>query len=196
MAFAIRLVNKGIATSIGLATEKYYDRKDRKAALKANPDEQIANDEQDWALDEAAGDPPEYEAIQRERQNRPAADRTISDLVHDSVTTNTEDVRNQIRRPEKLPYPIIIPQRRPGTKGRGFARAYPPDLDPFGIDQEAFTRFLNNFQESSQASPWLNALFISAGIVGLVPGVITMAVAISVQVAAGYVLSSHNHTLG
>lgn len=38
--------------------------------------------------------------------------------------------------PERLPrleLPIVIPQRRPGTKTRGFARVYPPILETKGI---------------------------------------------------------------
>jgi hypothetical protein len=183
---------KSVATGIGLASEKYHDHKERKAALKtpeAVENHDVANDEQDWALDEAAGDPPQYEEVESyangQTPGRPAVERTISDLVHDAVPARSEALRVIPDRATKLPYPIIIPQRRPGNKKRGFARAYAPDLEAFGIDEETFCRFLNNFDESSKASPWLNALFVSAGIVGLVPGVTTMAVAISVQVAAG-----------
>jgi hypothetical protein len=187
MAFVLRIVNKGISTTIGLATEKYYDHKDRKAALEALPaGEEFATNEHDWALDEAAGDPPEYNELDEQNaQARLQAERTISDLVHDSVPARSEKLQAHPDKDTKLPYPIIIPQRRPGTKTRGFARAYPPDLLSFGIDQESFMRFLDNFQESSKASPWLNALYISAGAVGLVPSTITLAVSISVQVAAG-----------
>jgi hypothetical protein len=183
MAFVLGAVAKGVSATIGIAAEKYYDRKDRKAALSEQPHEPtetVVSDEQDWALDEAA-DPPDYETS--ELHNRHNLERSVSELVHDTVSIAPPQAQDLQR--HRLPYPIIIPQRRPGTKQRGFARAYPPDIGPSGIDQEAFMRFLDNFQSSSEASPWLNALFVSAGIVGLVPGVITMAVSISVQVAAG-----------
>ncbi|KAF2463419.1 uncharacterized protein BDR25DRAFT_297942 [Lindgomyces ingoldianus] len=192
MAFVIGIINKGISTTVGLAAEKYYDHKDRKTVLAIqgsppntsqehlDPDDRVQSDEQDWALDEAA-DPPDYETS--EAHSRPAAERTISELVHDTVSIAPSQA--QPSPACQLPYPIVIPQRRPGTKTRGFARAYPPDLAPFGIDQDTFFRFLQNFHSASQASPWLNALYISAGIVGFVPGVITLAVSISVQLAAG-----------
>ncbi|ORX97350.1 hypothetical protein BCR34DRAFT_496954 [Clohesyomyces aquaticus] len=180
---------KGLSATIGLATEKYYDRKERKAALEqqgrsssqssSSSRERVFSDEQDWALDEAA-DPPDYDTS--EARDRPGLERSLTELVHDTVSVVApRELQNA--QPYRLPYPIVIPQRRPGTKTRGFARAYPSDIGPYGIDQEAFLRFLNNFDSASQASPWLTALFVSAGIVGLVPGVITLAVSISVQAA-------------
>ncbi|KAF2027192.1 hypothetical protein EK21DRAFT_18480, partial [Setomelanomma holmii] len=84
-----------------------------------------------------------------------------------------------------LPYPIVIPQRRPGSKARGWARAYPPSLELVGMDQEAFLRFLANFENASEASPWLKTLYIAGNVVGLVPGHITMAVSLAVTIAAG-----------
>lgn len=202
----IRTVVKGVSTGIGLAGEKYYDHKERKAALAEqdksrstsdlettreliNPSEpgaETANDERIWALDEAAGDPPAYELEDTQaQQHRPTAERTVSDLVRDVGTFKDDNANYHSEQPIRLPYPVIIPQRRPGTKSRGFARAYAPDLEAFGIDEDAFLRFLQGFQDASKASPWLNALYVSAGVVGFVPNHITMAVSISVQVTAG-----------
>ncbi|KAF2740707.1 hypothetical protein EJ04DRAFT_558693 [Polyplosphaeria fusca] len=191
MAFVIRAVTKGLSNGLGLAGEKYHDHKDRKAALAkqdSNPtepssqDQNTADDERIWALDEAGGDPPGYE----ESQQQAMSERTVSELVQDMVTTlHVEAPPRAEQERARLPYPVIIPQRRPGTKERGFARAYPPDLEAFDFDQDSFLRFLQNFEDASQASPWLNAVYLTAGAIGFVPGHITMAVAISVQIAAG-----------
>lgn len=43
---------------------------------------------------------------------------------------------------QRLPCPVIIPQRRPRNKDRGFVRAYAPVLDDCGISQDVFLRFL------------------------------------------------------
>lgn len=48
----------------------------------------------------------------------------------------------------RLPCPVIIPQRRPGTHGRGFVQAYAPVLAECGIDQTTFLMFLQAFEES------------------------------------------------
>ena len=194
MTGPIGLLNKGIATGVGLAREKYYDHKDRKAALDAqgkegNPEESSdegANDERAWALDEAAGEPPQYEETEADKTTRPqVAERTVSELAHEAVPVRGEAFEAQRDASTRLQYPVVIPQRRPGTKARGFVRAYAPDLENVGIDEVTFSTFLHNFQESAKASPLLNLIWVSAGVVGFVPGVITMAVSISVQVAAG-----------
>jgi hypothetical protein len=193
---------KGVSAGIGLVGEKYHDRKERKAILEeqeisssrsTQADEQLvdtlqlgdetANDERIWALDEAAGAPPSYKEV--DTQQRPVPERTVSALVHDIFPPRNGEVHLQYQQSLRLPYPIIIPQRRPGEKSRGFARAYPPDMEAFGIDEAGFLRFLQNFQDASQAAPWLQALYVSAGVIGLVPGHITMAVSLSLSIAAG-----------
>ncbi|KAL1962342.1 hypothetical protein VTN77DRAFT_9755 [Rasamsonia byssochlamydoides] len=136
--------------------------------------------EHDWEMDEEASQPPPYDEIEQEQQHLEQSSRSVAKLVHNVVASAAIPTE---RNP--LPFPVIIPQRRPGSKSRGFVRAYAPDLAASGISQETFMLFLNNFDKASQASPILQALFVSAGIVGLVPGSITMAVSICVQIAAG-----------
>ena len=43
---------------------------------------------------------------------------------------------------QRLPCPVIVPQRRPRNKDRGFVRAYAPVLDDCGISQDVFLQFL------------------------------------------------------
>ncbi|KAH7389738.1 hypothetical protein DE146DRAFT_176006 [Phaeosphaeria sp. MPI-PUGE-AT-0046c] len=195
----LKAVNRGVSTSIGLVGEKYYDRKDRKTALDeqerqnsrnpitelvnpAEPGEETANDERIWALDDIS-DVPDYETSQA--RDRPHMERTVSALVHE-VATTSEAHRNRNDTPRaSLPYPIVIPQRRPGSKARGWARAYPPDLEALGVEQDTFLRFLQNFEDAQQASPWLKAVYVAGSVVGVIPGHITLAVSISVTITAG-----------
>ena len=85
----------------------------------------------------------------------------------------------------QISLPVIIPQRRPGAKDRGFVRAYSPILFNSGIPQDTFLSFLKNFHAASKASPILNVVFITASIVGMVPGPIIMAATTVIQIAAG-----------
>ncbi|KAL5119442.1 hypothetical protein ACEQ8H_002712 [Pleosporales sp. CAS-2024a] len=199
LAPIIRGINRGISTGIGLAGEKYHDHKERKIALAqqeeksrdtqttelvnpVDPGSETTSDEQIWALDDVS-DPPNHETL--EAQHRPGADRTISDLVH-SVVAARDAHEQVIEAPTiSLPYPVIIPQRRPGSKARGWVRAYPPDLDAVGVDQGTFLQFLQNFEDAQEASPWLKALYVAGNAVGFVPGHITFAVSICISVAAG-----------
>lgn len=162
---------------------------DKKAALAqydedgdVSSDDELSteDDEADWELDEAMDseeepDPPEY--------------RPVEELVHDvmiatSGTAGTALPANFERSP--LPCPVILPQRRPRKKERGFVRAYAPLLgECSGIDQATFLSFLENFHRSSQASPIWPVIQISAAIAGIVPNPIAMAVTTAVQIAAG-----------
>jgi len=83
----------------------------------------------------------------------------------------------------KLPFPVILPQRRPRDKKRGFVRAYAPVLENCGIDQATFLDFLKTFHASSKASPWLTVVNIAAAGAGMAPG--AMVASIAVQVAVG-----------
>jgi hypothetical protein len=58
----------------------------------------------------------------------------------------------------KLALPVVLPQRRPAERSRGFIRAYAPELEDVGVDQAMFLDFLETFNEASQASPLLNAV--------------------------------------
>ena len=51
---------------------------------------------------------------------------------------------------ERLTCPVIIPQRRPGDKTRGFERAYAPVLEEYGINQDSFLHFLKSFHKASK----------------------------------------------
>ena len=51
--------------------------------------------------------------------------------------------------PPRLPCPVVIPQRRPGSKTRGFMRAYAPVLADYDISEAAFLNFLKSFHKAS-----------------------------------------------
>ncbi|KAK0947566.1 hypothetical protein LTR48_005484 [Friedmanniomyces endolithicus] len=131
------------------------------------------DDEEDWQLDEVL---PSYEESIPDHR---AADELARDVM---LTSRAASDMPRIR--HALPLPVIIPQRRPRNKTRGFVRAYAPVLADSGIDQATFLSFLDNFYKSSQASPVFTVIFISATIAGFAPSLIAMAVTTAVQVAA------------
>lgn len=122
--------------------------------------------------DDYSDEPPTYE----ESEN--LAQQVININRKNSVAAAPHSCR-------PLPVPVIIPQRRPGSKSRGFVRAYAPLLDECsGIDQETFLSFLKNFHKSSQASPIFGIIQISAGIAGFAPSAIAMVVTTAAGAAA------------
>ncbi|PQE07702.1 FAD binding domain protein [Rutstroemia sp. NJR-2017a BVV2] len=133
-------------------------------------------DEEQWALDEAA---------ERSGPSTPSGEPTQdAGKLIDAFIRNHPRPASSGPQP-KLPCPVILPQRRPKDKKRGFIRAYAPLLQDCGIDQATFLEFLETFYQSSKSSPWLNVINAAAGIVGFVPGPITMGVSIATQFAVG-----------
>jgi hypothetical protein len=83
----------------------------------------------------------------------------------------------------ELSLPVVIPQRRPKDRSRGFIRAYAPVLQDAGINQPIWLDFLDTLQKSSAADPWLNAInFASIGTM-FMPHVIGFAVSYAIQQA-------------
>lgn len=169
---------------------------DKKAALAQYDEEEgssdedddlnsTEDDEEDWELDELnrneSANLPSYEESEKYHGSN---DELVQDVMSKrTLAPTTSNEAPFLRQP--LPCPVIIPQRRPRNRTRGFVRAYAPLLGECnGIDQETFLSFLENFYKSSQASSIFGVIQLSAAIAGLAPEPITMAVTTAVQVAA------------
>ena len=189
-----KALTKGIASGVGMASEAMAERKESKTGETSVSATTLSNtstreDEKDdsssedevelaWELDEASAQlqPPPYdEAIAED----PSA------VAQTFLRTHT--ALSQPLQPYKpLSAPVILPQRRPNNKTRGFVRAYPPTLqDCAGIDQQAFLDFLQAFDKASKASPVYNVINIACMVGGIAGGPIGQGVTIAIQVAAG-----------
>ncbi|RAH43044.1 uncharacterized protein BO95DRAFT_434289 [Aspergillus brunneoviolaceus CBS 621.78] len=128
----------------------------------------VDHDELDWALDEKMTSDEEDEEGSNNNNN-----------THGNPTARAATTTRK-----KLPFPVILPQRRPRTKTRGFVRAYAPVLQDAGVDQTTFLRFLKDLHTHAQASPVLEVLGIAAGVAGIYPDLLVAGVAQAVQIAA------------
>jgi hypothetical protein len=144
-------------------------------------DSDSAGDEAHWALDEAAEEVASPKAEDPKLKYGMMAQPSVESFV--SVVMAKCPYPSHPTNP--LRCPVIIPQRRPGTQGRGFIHAYAPDLAEQGISQELFLSFIQTFHQAAQASPLLNVVFLSAGVAGLVPEPITQITSTVLQCAAG-----------
>ena len=99
---------------------------------------------------------------------------------------------------QPLPLPVILPQRRPKDRTRGFIRAYAPELDIRGIDQAMFLDFLETFEKASEASPWINAINLAGIATAFIPdgfGVgLAVGIAIQMSVKVAMDLQSRSRT--
>ena len=122
--------------------------------------------------------PLETDALQQNADS--ALDQFILDHPLKSVALGTASA-------PRLRNPVVIPQRRPGNKERGFVKAYAPDLEAFGIDEESFLAFIRATNRAVQASKWLYAIQVAAIGTGFIPNHIALGVSAAVQVSAGVV---------
>lgn len=122
--------------------KKHHDEDDDSDESRSDVD-----DEAEWALDEAQeramGPPPAYDEVERQESGN-KQERLAEGVLKLAAPASASTKR--------IPYPVILPQRRPRDKGRGFVRAYAPVLENCGIPQNAFMTFLKNWEEASKVS--------------------------------------------
>lgn len=164
------------------------DCKDRSIVNEQAQDEEESSDEddeRDWALDEAAGEdnPSAASPSSQEPKKKYALDATATIQSLGAIVLSK--FPPPPRSTPQLRCPVIIAQRRPGASGRGFIRAYAPDLADFGIPQDAFLSFLKTQHEASKASPLLNVVYVGAIVVGFLPNGAATITSVVVSVAVG-----------
>ena len=110
-------------------------------------EDEVENDENAWDLDDAAT---EYTSQRHDAGTNgpePGVGEIIQTFVHEHPPPAYSSEGPGIC---QLPFPVIIPQRRPQNKSRGFVRAYAPVLSDCGIDQNTFIDFLKSFDKASK----------------------------------------------
>jgi hypothetical protein len=175
MAFVIEKGVKSIASGIGLASEGITHHKQKKRVHEQNLRDNTSSspttlnenredadhlevaDEKQWELDDAqhdlANDHPEDQIASHNEP--PAATKQTIEAFLSRYPTPPPSYTGELNR---LPFPVVLPQRRPKDKSRGFIRAYAPSLMEVGIDQSMFLDFIETFDKSSQAQPWIQAI--------------------------------------
>lgn len=167
-------ISKLVGGAIGLTKEYQADRNERKAAqaaqLGATPtgssstattgdglpvtseqhdhgreDDGDFSDDEQWALD--------LDEAQQGQTASPEQGENIDidQLLRDFAARHPAPAYTQA---SGLPMPVILPQRRPESRHRGFVRAYAPALQNCGIDQATWLDFLDGFEKSINANPW------------------------------------------
>ncbi|GAB7355485.1 hypothetical protein MBLNU459_g5981t2 [Dothideomycetes sp. NU459] len=175
-----------VSAGIGLVSEGVSAYKAKKNGNnndeRTNPDqvEVVIDNHEDeqWTLDEAqdelvGGLAPEQGADAR-------------DLVHlaDTFVRNYPPSQNGSTATRRLSLPVVLPQRRPKDRSRGFVRAYAPVLQECDIDQAMFIDFLETFNKASRNSPWLAAINLASIGTFFLPSGIAIAVSIAIQAAS------------
>ncbi|KAF3385681.1 hypothetical protein DPV78_012436 [Talaromyces pinophilus] len=162
------------------------------------------DDEREWELDEAQDELVEGSEPQHKSKNGAAnpdkliaaflARHPLSITITPSATSppSYEAAISAVQQGQtyKLEFPVVIPQRRPQSKRRGFIRAYAPDLANMGIDQATWLDFIETFNEASLANPWINALNLAAIATNALPTAIGFAVSLAIMVATNIAMET------
>ncbi|TVY82519.1 Carnitinyl-CoA dehydratase, partial [Lachnellula suecica] len=190
MAFVIGYAVKGVAAGIGLASEGIHAHNEKKRAKKLGHSESreavdasdntshdhlthhslegereaYEGDEAHWNLDEVQDElhasTPREEHDAKEIEKKKKYEHNITIIIEEFIRKYPVTGRGH-----GLALPVILPQRRPEGRARGFIRAYAPVLMDCGIDQPMFIDFLDTFNTATLASPWINMINF-AGIAG------------------------------
>ena len=174
---AAELIKGGKAVPLD---EKHVSSNERED-FEDDSDSDSEGDEANWALDEAA----EEVASPKPEDSKLKYGVMAQPTIESFCSLVMAKCPPLILATNPLQRPVIIPQRRPGARNRGFIHAYAPVLADKGISQDAFICFIQTFHQAAQASPLLNVVFLSAGVVGLVPEPICQITSTVIQFAAG-----------
>ncbi|KAJ4244817.1 hypothetical protein NW762_014396 [Fusarium torreyae] len=199
---------RGVAGGIGLVSESVSAYKDKKNAEKQaassdqgqqlqtgnsasasnetpqdehlHPDQQEDSTERQWELDETQAD---LLSNPQGTDTLPQATQGDADLAASFLQAHGSAVPPPYQANSRLELPVILAQRRPKDRTRGFIRGYAPVLEGVGIDQAAWLDFLDKFDESTKTSPWIEVINL-AGIGGnFVPLASSMAINAAVMLA-------------
>jgi hypothetical protein len=189
---ADQLIAKGKAVPVDSKEELRLAQQLHEAELIEDEDDATSEegDEEQWDLDDAV------EVQTPFAEDEPAGPQSERQII-DTFMMNHPPPQYSERAPAprgRLPCPVILPQRRPRDKKRGFVRAYAPVLEDCGIDQATFLDFLKTFHKSSREDPWLDVVNLAAAVAGFAPSAIAMGVSIGVQVAVGVAMEVQRRT--
>jgi hypothetical protein len=125
------------------------DEHQRSQAPGADGYHSVDHDEMAWELDDMV-ESISPSAID-ERPNPPADSEDAKIDKREKLVRELVSMAGPAPKPLcPLPCPVIIPQRRPRKKDRGFVRAYAPVLANSGISQEVFMHFLENLDKANK----------------------------------------------
>ena len=136
-----------------------------------------------WELDEAQDEVIEADLksdMSKTVSTGPVPQAEIPNLADDfSINWPLQDMTGVPR----LDCSVIIPQRRPDSRKRGFIRAYSPVLAAKGISEACFLDFIDTFNVASQANPLLYTINLAALSANALPPGIGIAAAEAVRLA-------------
>lgn len=161
-AAAEKLIRSGQAERVVKYTDDKHGYKSRVAEdldeyddSSSDEDSTAEEDEAAWELDEMTErvGPPSYTEARTT-----SATGTLEREPEEEIAKKEDDaIRELVRMAgpppqpiQRLPCTVIIPQRRPRNKDRGFVRAYAPVMEGCGVGQDVFLKFQQDWLTASK----------------------------------------------
>jgi hypothetical protein len=94
----------------------------------------------------------------------------------------------------QLPLPVVLPQRRPEARARGFIRAYAPLLENSYLDQVTFLEFLHDLNVVCLPNPWIQAINLASFATMALPTVSGMIVSRIINKATQAISEVHSRS--
>ncbi|KXH68129.1 hypothetical protein CSAL01_04859 [Colletotrichum salicis] len=178
-------IDQSAAAGIGTISEALHHRKEKKseALILVKPSTQpssISNAESGpTQLGEGTG-------------KASAIDHGASGLAFAFIKQHPLTVPGSSEGRQRLALPVLVPQRRPEKRARGFIRAYAPMLVNVGIDEDIFLDFIDTFNKSLEPSLWISAVNL-AGFAGeALPDPATLLFGFAVEIATEAVMEGQS----
>ncbi|KAI0161473.1 hypothetical protein GGR57DRAFT_454915 [Xylariaceae sp. FL1272] len=185
---------RGVASGIGLASEAIHWRKDKKTQNEGDASSSLENDqtlyrdvdEATWQLDEA------QDRILEADAGTPTTYSGNDEAPTEVVDFFRSELRPTSRNYGELSLPVVITQRRPGKRARGFVRAYAPILSDIGVSETTFLTFMDNLNKAVVPNGLIQALNLAslAGLATSEP--FTILISIAVQAATDVADAAHS----
>lgn len=158
-----------------------------------------ALDEEAWQLDETEVEltneaPPLHEHILQPNHFPETATRTVDEPNLAAAFIGEHPLPSPSATPvtRRLELPVVLTQRRPKARARGFVRAYAPVLDDVGIDQPTFLDFVDKLNKAVEPNPWIQAINLASLAAQNVPEPVSMAAAMACKIVADAASEVHS----
>lgn len=207
----ISKIFKGLATGVGLVSESVQHHQEKKRVQTQQEQQQqeavrvmseddraqtetTARDfeEADWQLNEA------QQELARETgqtPSTPGSPEQPPELADNFIRNHPPPPHSEPPSPAaRLRLPVVITQRRPKARDRGFVKAYAPVLEDVGIDQDSFLDFIDKLNKAVEPSPWIQAINLAGFAAQHVPLAVSMAVSVALKITADSASEVHSRT--
>lgn len=147
----VGLFTGGVSAAIAITSEVIAGEKGRASAAKRREASQIQTQQtESLARRDSLSDGEDQQNMTELEWELAELEEELGEPPAYDFTNQVVDTAQGLDQLRRLPQPIVIPQRRPGSRQRGFMRAYAPSLGTHAnLDQQTFFKFLSDFDRAA-----------------------------------------------